>query len=313
MSALLFKYYLIWHWLVLGRATSTSTLETVHRSHFCAFFTSHDQIFKTLRQRRVFRSHFSHLTTRCSSLLIDWRLLIIKRAEKERNNVLNTPSLRVESQRRNRFLGFPRIQPESLLVFSLGSPRQQKNECQKPTKIGGDKHTIWIACNRLSKRWKRRSMSNRSLPVSVPREVGFTKFSELVLIPKDEQGLKWYNSQEKAGFHQELVSDVRRLSGELERTGSEVLTPKVLLNCMGIEVLVTRGLLRRKTEQKRMHIHTVLSEQQLQRRQGISDPEKLSRVAKQSSTSSAKRARKLQLDTEPSSKSKRLSESFAHW
>ena len=136
-------------------------------------------------------------------------------------------------------------------------------------------------------------MTKRSLPVSVLRKVRFTKFSVLVLIPKDEHGLKWYNSQDREAFRLELVRDVRRLSGELERTGSEALTPEVLLDCMGIEVFVTRGLLRRMTEQKRMHIHAVLSEQLLQTRQGISDPEKLSKVAKRSSKSSAKRARKL--------------------
>ena len=106
-------------------------------------------------------------------------------------------------------------------------------------------------------------MSNRRLPVTIPREVGFTKFSELVLIPKDEPGLKWYNAQEKERFRLELVRDARRLSGELERTGSEAATPETLLDCMGIEVFVTRGLLMRMTERKRVHIHGVLSEQLL--------------------------------------------------
>ena len=126
-----------------------------------------------------------------------------------------------------------------------------------------------------------------------PRAVTFSQFSELVFIPNDKAESKWYSTQEKHRFRQALIRDARRMSRTFDAAPADGILPKNLYECVGIEVLVSQGLARYVAEKKRQHVDAVLSEQRLQKKQGVCDLEMLSRVSKTRSRWTKERARKL--------------------
>ena len=127
-----------------------------------------------------------------------------------------------------------------------------------------------------------------------PRAVTFSQFSELAFITKDViQSKKWYTKQENHRFRQTMIGDARRMSGEINNTPVEAITPEQLYECVGIEVFITQGLAMHVAEKKRAHIDAVLSEQMLQEDNGICDIEKLSSVSKNGSRWHRSRAQKL--------------------
>ena len=136
-------------------------------------------------------------------------------------------------------------------------------------------------------------MPNYSRSIVTQKEVAFAEFSEMKLVPKDKPGSKWYSSQEIHRLRQELIEDVWRTMREIERTTSGAVTPGQLLECIGVEDFVTQGLARNLQEKKRAHVDAILSEQKLQRKRGVCDPEALRSISKKSSCSARNRARKL--------------------
>ena len=123
------------------------------------------------------------------------------------------------------------------------------------------------------------------------RQVTFSQYSSLVLIPKDRS--KNDSPQDKQRFRQELVQDARHMARILETTPAYDITPEQLYLCMGIEPFVTPGLAVRLQDIKRKHVRAVLDEQRIQRKRGVCDIEKLSFVSKQTSSWSRERAYKL--------------------
>ncbi len=125
------------------------------------------------------------------------------------------------------------------------------------------------------------------------KQVTFSQYSSLALIPKDDIRSKNNSPQDEQRLLQELFQDARRMARILESTPAYNITPEDLYLCMGIEQFVTPGLAVRLQDVKRKHVRTVLEEQRVQRQQGICDIDKLSFVSKQTSGSSRERAYKL--------------------
>lgn len=114
-----------------------------------------------------------------------------------------------------------------------------------------------------------------------PRAVTFSRFSELAFIPKDDNSSNnWYSSKDNLSFRQALVQDARRMSREIQGAPLDAkILRENLYGCVGIEKFVTKGLAREIQETRRAHVNAVLSEQSLQRQQGVCDIEKLSSVS----------------------------------
>lgn len=114
-----------------------------------------------------------------------------------------------------------------------------------------------------------------------PRAVTFSRFSELAFIPKDDNSSNnWYSSKDNLSFRQALVKDARRMSREIQGAPLDAkILRENLYGCVGIEKFVTKGLAREIQETRRAHVNAVLSEQSLQRQQGVCDIEKLSSVS----------------------------------
>ena len=79
--------------------------------------------------------------------------------------------------------------------------------------------------------------------------VSFSRFSQQVLIPKDQKDSKWYSLQERNGLRQDSVQEARRMANVLEAvTTKGGITLEQLLECVGIENFVTRGLAKQVVE-----------------------------------------------------------------
>lgn len=141
------------------------------------------------------------------------------------------------------------------------------------------KRTLIILSQQQS--FKRERIMSTTTPRG-PRAVTFSQFSELVFIPKDDkmECNKSYSTQERRRFRQELIREVQKLSRELNDTPTESITPEQLVRCVGIEVFVSKGLVRYVTEKKRAHVDAVLLEQSIQRKQCVCDIEMLSEVSR---------------------------------
>ena len=87
-----------------------------------------------------------------------------------------------------------------------------------------------------------------------------------------------------------LFEDAMRTSRHINDTPAEALTPDQLRECVGVEAFVDQGTSRLVADRKRSHVDAVLSEQMLQRYQGVRDPERLSIVSKKSSRWTTERA-----------------------
>ena len=135
------------------------------------------------------------------------------------------------------------------------------------------------------------------MPNTRPRAVTFSQFSELAFIPKDDIESKWYSKQETHGFRRALVRDAKQMSRQIEDAPADaMITLEQLYECIGIEVYVTKGLAKDVAKTRRAHVDAVLSEQSLQKRQGVCDLcdiEKLASVSKTRSRWTEVRARKL--------------------
>ena len=121
------------------------------------------------------------------------------------------------------------------------------------------------------------------------REVTFSQSSQLAFIPEDNAESKWYSTQEKQKHQEELIRDVRRMRNEINRwqyeslinssSPSNNITSEQLIKCIGIEAFVTQGLAMNLVKRKRAHVLAVLTEQGLQKQQGIHDAKNLGDVS----------------------------------
>lgn len=159
---------------------------------------------------------------------------------------------------------------------------------------------------------------------SKPRSpsVTFSKFSELVFIPKDItfSANKWYSSNDYDRFRQVLVQDAIRISNEISDLAADSIPLETLIECIGIEVrlvqlkwsiksfahlvhfltqpllvvclqrFISKGVGRQLMSKKREHINSVLFECERQKRHDIYDTKNLSNVSASKSRWAVKRA-----------------------
>jgi len=71
------------------------------------------------------------------------------------------------------------------------------------------------------------------------------------------------------------------------------MTKEQLIDCLGIELFITKGAARSAAEVRRAHMDAVLSEQQRQRQCGTCDIGRLSNISQQGSLWTKERALKL--------------------
>ena len=120
-----------------------------------------------------------------------------------------------------------------------------------------------------------------TMPQGPPQAtVRFSKYSKVNLIPKKRGAIseKWYSPKDKHYFRCAVSEDVRRISREVEEAK---LSRDHLHLRVGIEVFLKEGLPEQMTETKSSHVQAVLAEYRHQKRQGICDIEKLSRVSQE--------------------------------
>ena len=128
-----------------------------------------------------------------------------------------------------------------------------------------------------------------------PRSVTFSPICDVAYVAKeDNPSKKWYSSKDKKYFRRALLRDGKQLSVMVEDLPAEaVLTPDQLLECLGIEIFVTRGLAEHVMQMRHAHIATVLSEHARQEHQGVCNVKRLSSVSKVTSRFLKERAKKL--------------------
>ena len=126
--------------------------------------------------------------------------------------------------------------------------------------------------------------------------VTFSICSDLYIVPASEQdrSTTWYTSEDKQGFRRSMVKSIRKITRELEELPmGATMTQCQLLNCLGIELLITSGVARSAAEVRRAHIDAILSEQRLQKLQGVCDIDRISSISEERSHWTVERARKL--------------------
>jgi hypothetical protein len=126
--------------------------------------------------------------------------------------------------------------------------------------------------------------------------VSFAVYSELYIIPAgDHHGSAiWYSSQDKQEFRRSMVRDIKKVSRVIDGLPMEgSFTQDQLIDCLGIELFISKGAARSAAEVRSAHIHDVLAEQSRQRQNGICDIGRLSSISQKGSLWTKERARNL--------------------
>ena len=133
------------------------------------------------------------------------------------------------------------------------------------------------------------SISTSSRAQAHRPSVTFSQFSELAFIPQDKNTSLWYSSKERRHFRQALQQDVRRIAREIQ---DDDISQDHVYERVGIEVITNQSLAKRVVETRYAHVKAVLSEQRIQKQQGIYDVDKLASVSQKTAWTS-ERARVL--------------------
>lgn len=94
-------------------------------------------------------------------------------------------------------------------------------------------------------------------------------------------------------FCQILINEVRRVSHEIqELPPGDVMSHEQLCDCLGIEAFLwgEKYAVQARAQARRAHIAAVLTEQCIQKQNGVKDIERLSKVSKMGSKWSSTRA-----------------------
>jgi len=126
-----------------------------------------------------------------------------------------------------------------------------------------------------------------------PRTITFSEYSDLYFLNNDgENSTTWYSSNDMHQFRKTLVDDARKASQEIKDLPLGDMTHRQLCECLGIETLLFSGIARCTLQARRAHIAAVLTEQLMQRREGICDTERISRVSQNRSRWSVEKSLK---------------------
>ena len=95
------------------------------------------------------------------------------------------------------------------------------------------------------------------------RAVRFSKFSEMVVFPHEIMDSNAYSPANLRRFKQDFISDARVMAKLLATAPAVILTEDDLLECIGIELFLKRGLARQAKERKQAHLYTIIAGQYL--------------------------------------------------
>lgn len=139
--------------------------------------------------------------------------------------------------------------------------------------------------------------------------VTFSEYSELVYYqsPCDyDKSTMWYSSDDRLRFRQTMIDDVRKASHEIDalppflQSSDDIddmiahrRKQKLACECLGIEIFLSNGVARYAEQARRAHIAAVLSEQWMQKQNGICDTGRLSRISQIRSQATVEKAWKL--------------------
>lgn len=127
-----------------------------------------------------------------------------------------------------------------------------------------------------------------------PRAVSFSEYSELVVyVPKCDPSTSWYSAMDRKRFRQTLINEARRLSHEIQELHpDDVMSHEQLCDCLGIEAFLggKKYAVQARVQARRAHIAAVLTEQCIQKKNGMCDIERLSKVSMMGSKWSSTRA-----------------------
>jgi hypothetical protein len=93
-------------------------------------------------------------------------------------------------------------------------------------------------------------------------------------------------------FRKTLVDDARKASQDIKDLPLGDMTHQQLCECLGIETLLFSGIARCTLQARRALIAAVLTEQLMQRREGICDIERISRVSQNRSRWTVEKSQK---------------------
>ncbi len=128
------------------------------------------------------------------------------------------------------------------------------------------------------------------------RNVRFSELSTLAFIEyptKESNAKKWISTEDRKSSRQAQLSDVLKTRSLIESKPRESLSQEEILQCIGIESLLTNKVLKKTCEKRRMHRQAILAEQQRQQPLHIHDAENLCQISEIHSQWSREKAHKI--------------------
>eukprot|EP00804_Cyclotella_cryptica_P000760 CCRYP_001038-RA/>CCRYP_001038-RA protein AED:0.25 eAED:0.25 QI:0/-1/0/1/-1/1/1/0/190 len=128
--------------------------------------------------------------------------------------------------------------------------------------------------------------------------VSFSKLSTAIDIDNpttEENAAKWYSRDEETHFRNQVPRDATVCSMMWMRDVKNEVPYEVLIRCLGVDHLLSKDVPQRYREFKsarKMHVHTVLNEQDQQRERNECSMDELAYVSEESSKRARARAHK---------------------
>lgn len=126
-----------------------------------------------------------------------------------------------------------------------------------------------------------------------PRAVTFSRFSTMLVFPRADDKKAHYSRPDIESFKREAMLDVRALRRILASTPAAEVGEGVLLNCIGLEGLLSQDVMEAAMAARRAHVRAVLGEHRDQVRRGVGSAEMLALVSMQSSLRAQRRAERI--------------------
>ena len=119
------------------------------------------------------------------------------------------------------------------------------------------------------------------------------RFSEEVAVvcfqypSREEVSIRWHSKNDKYAYEQELVRDVHIIRHALSTTPMEEVEDEILYECVGLEALITKRVMKLVKEKRHWHSRSIVEMQAYLR------GDQLAEYAENSSFESRERAQKL--------------------
>lgn len=140
--------------------------------------------------------------------------------------------------------------------------------------------------------------SHKTMKQTAKKSVSFSPMSRVAHIDRptrDEKKDIWYSRQDKEIFKHIFSYDISHCSQMLmaKAAAGEPLSEEEMIECVGLESVISRNIAERVMKMKRMHVDMILSEQKLQKNFRVHDEVKLARTSDKSSQESRTRSYKI--------------------